>query len=532
MVVATPVHAAGEVIAGILASPEWSPNAVITDVGGVKGPLVASIDHPYFVGGHPMAGSEQVGLDGASAELFVGATWVLTPTEVTDPAAYALVRNVLADLGANVVALAPAQHDALVAVVSHVPHLTAATLMDLAAGLGEEHAALLQLAAGGFRDMTRIAAGNPAIWPDICEDNAEAIVETLDLLIDALGAMRRRVADHDHESLLEVLERASDARRALSQRAPLPEELVEVRIPVPDRTGVMAEITVLVTELGINIVDLEIAHSVAGDQGVMVVVVDQLSAPTLLATLVGPGLPGHQHPGGSDPVSGPPTTGPGAPDAAAGTITVRGGVALTGTLEVPGDKSISHRALLLAALAEGTSTIAGLSPGDDVVRTRAAIEALGAGVEDDGPTVVVHGGRSRLQAPAHDLDLGNSGTGMRLLAGVAATLAGTTTLTGDDSLRGRPMDRVADPLTRMGARVTGRGERSSHRWPSPGARCRASPTPRRWPAPRSSRPSCWPAWPPTARRWWPSRWPPGPTPRRCWPPPAPPSPSSRSGSAG
>ncbi len=289
VVVATPVHAAGKIIAGILASPEWSPNAVITDVGGVKGPLLATIDHPYFVGGHPMAGSEQVGLDGASAELFVGATWVLTPTEVTDPAAYALVRNVLADLGANVVALAPFQHDALVAVVSHVPHLTAATLMDLAAGLGEEHAALLQLAAGGFRDMTRIAAGNPAIWLDICEDNAGAIIETLDLLIDALGAMRRRVAEHDHESLLAVLKRASDARRALSQRAPLPEELVEVRIPVPDRTGMIAEITVLVTELGINIVDLEIAHSVAGNQGVMVVVVDQLSAPTLLATLSGRG---------------------------------------------------------------------------------------------------------------------------------------------------------------------------------------------------------------------------------------------------
>jgi 3-phosphoshikimate 1-carboxyvinyltransferase len=157
-------------------------------------------------------------------------------------------------------------------------------------------------------------------------------------------------------------------------------------------------------------------------------------------------------------VSGPPTTGTGPSDADAGTITVRGGVPLTGTLEVPGDKSISHRALLLAALGEGTSTIAGLSPGDDVVRTRMAVEALGAGVEDHGPTVVVHGGRSRLQAPAHDLDLGNSGTGMRLLAGIAATLAGTTTLTGDDSLRGRPMDRVADPLTRMGARVTGRGE--------------------------------------------------------------------------
>jgi prephenate dehydrogenase len=299
VVVATPIHAAAEIIRGIVSSPEWNPRAAITDVGSVKRQLVTSIEHPFFVGGHPMAGSEQVGVDGASGELFVGATWVLTPTEVTDPAAYAQVRNVLADIGADVVALAPSQHDSLVAVVSHVPHLTAATLMDLAAGLGEEHAALLQLAAGGFRDMTRVAAGQPSIWPDICDDNAEAIVETLDLLIDALGTMRRRVADHDHDSLLEILGRAASARRALSERAPRPEELVEVRIPVPDRTGVIAEITLLVTELGINIVDLEIAHSVEGDRGVMVLVVDTLSAPTLLTTLTGRGYRSTSTPVGS-----------------------------------------------------------------------------------------------------------------------------------------------------------------------------------------------------------------------------------------
>ena len=285
VVVATPVHAAARVIGEVLTSGRWRPDVVITDVGSVKGPLLAAIDHPYFVGGHPMAGSEQVGVEGASGDLFVGATWVLTPTAATDPDAYAQVRSVLADLGADVVALAPDQHDALVAVVSHVPHLTAAALMDLAAGLGQEHAALLQLAAGGFRDMTRIAAGQPSIWPDICEDNAEAIVATLDLLIEALGGMRRRVADHDHDSLLQILERAAAARRVLSDRAPLPEEMVEVRIPVPDRPGVIAEVTVLAAELGINILDLEIAHSVDGDRGVLVLLVDHLSAPTLLATL-------------------------------------------------------------------------------------------------------------------------------------------------------------------------------------------------------------------------------------------------------
>ena len=285
VVVATPVHAAAGVIGEVLASGGWRPDVVVTDVGSVKGPLVAAIDHPHFVGGHPMAGSEQVGVEGASGDLFVGATWVLTPTATTDPDAYARVRSVLADFGADVVALAPDQHDALVAVVSHVPHLTAAALMDLAAGLGQEHAALLQLAAGGFRDMTRIAAGQPSIWPDICDDNAEAIVATLDLLIEALGGMRRRVADHDHDSLLEILERAAAARRVLSDRAPLPEEMVEVRIPVPDRPGVIAEVTVLAAELGINILDLEIAHSVDGDRGVLVLLVDHLSAPTLLATL-------------------------------------------------------------------------------------------------------------------------------------------------------------------------------------------------------------------------------------------------------
>jgi prephenate dehydrogenase len=247
-------------------------------VGSVKGPLVAAVDRPRFVGGHPMAGSEQVGVEGASAELFVGATWVLTPTPTTDPTAYARVRAVLVELGANVIALDPEEHDTLVAVVSHVPHLTAATLMAIAAELGEEHGALLQLAAGGFRDMTRIAAGQPTIWPGICDDNAQAIVTTLDLLIDSLGAMRRRVAERDHGSLLDVLDRAATARRAMSAGAPRPEELVEVRVPVQDRPGAVTDVLVLATELGLNVFDLEIAHSVEGDRGVLVVVVDAAGA--------------------------------------------------------------------------------------------------------------------------------------------------------------------------------------------------------------------------------------------------------------
>ena len=125
---------------------------------------------------------------------------------------------------------------------------------------------------------------------------------------------------------------------------------------------------------------------------------------------------------------------------------------------MPGDKSISHRALLLAALAEGTSTITGLSPGDDVAGTGWRGGGPGRrGRAPTGPRSVVHGGRSRLRAPDGPLDLGNSGTAMRLLAGLVAGLPGTTDLTGDDSLRSRPMDRVAEPLGLMGARVSGAG---------------------------------------------------------------------------
>ena len=273
-VVATPAGAVAEVANRLLADPGRRGDLVVTDVAGVKGPVVAAVPHPRFIGGHPMAGSEQVGLDGADEDLFTGATWVLTPTATTDPDAFARLQTVVTSVGADVVALAPADHDRLVAVVSHVPHLVAATLMNAAAKGAEEHAALLRLAAGGFRDMTRVAAGHPGIWPDICADNAGAIVAALDQVLADLGAMRQRVAAGDRVGLLDDLQRASTARRSLPARVPRPDRLAELRVPVPDREGVLAEITTLAGDLGVNIYDIEIAHSAEGPRGVLLLVVD------------------------------------------------------------------------------------------------------------------------------------------------------------------------------------------------------------------------------------------------------------------
>jgi prephenate dehydrogenase len=287
--VATPVGEVAKEVARVLAQPGLRADAAVTDVGGVKAPVMAAVPDPRFVGGHPMAGSEQVGLEGADPELFVGATWVLTPIASTDPGAYARVQAVVGSLGAEVLSLSPEQHDALVAVVSHVPHLTAATLMNVADRRAEQHAALLRLAAGGFRDMTRVAAGQPGIWPDVCVENAPAILAALDDLLAALAAIRRAVAGGDRTGLLASLSQAAAARRSLPARAVRPERLAEMRVAVPDRPGVLSEITTTAGDLGVNIWDLEIAHSAEGPRGVLVLVVDAEAADTLADALAGRG---------------------------------------------------------------------------------------------------------------------------------------------------------------------------------------------------------------------------------------------------
>jgi prephenate dehydrogenase len=283
--VAVPATAVGREARRILDGTGRRTDVVVTDVSGVKSAIVAEADHPRFVGGHPMAGSEQIGLRGADPDLFEGAVWVLTPTASTDLGAFDLLKGVVISLGADVLVLSPADHDRLVAVVSHVPHLVAATLMNAASAGAEQDGALLRLAAGGFRDMTRVAAGHPGIWPDICAENASSITDALDALVADLQAMRERVAAQDRGALLDALQRASAARRNLPARIVRPEHLAELRIPVPDHAGVLAEITSLAADAGIGIYDIEIAHSVEGPRGVLILVVDGADAETLTAAV-------------------------------------------------------------------------------------------------------------------------------------------------------------------------------------------------------------------------------------------------------
>lgn len=263
---------------------------IVSDVGSVKSTVCRSIVDDRFIGGHPMAGSEFDGLDGAQASLFESAVWVLTPTEGTSDDVFARLNAIVSSLGPEVVALSPEAHDQLVAVVSHVPHLTAATLMGLASTRSDEHAALLRLAAGGFRDMTRVAGGRADIWLDICEENRAAILSSLDDLIGGLGDIRELIDTGDRDGLHARLDAARTARSNLPSRVTHPEELAEVRIPIPDRTGAAAEVFTLAAELGVNIANFEVVHVAESTRGVAVVVIDRAKSDVFRGGLIARGF--------------------------------------------------------------------------------------------------------------------------------------------------------------------------------------------------------------------------------------------------
>lgn len=251
---------------------------IVTDVGGVKASVVDAVRDPRFIGGHPMAGSELAGLDGADELLFEGAVWVLTPSVDSADSTFEILAKIITSLGAEIVVLDAQRHDRLVAVVSHLPHLTAATLMGLAHITAEEHVAVLRLAAGGFRDMTRVASGQPQIWIDICRENRDAILDALDGMISGLTEMRRIVDKQDNDELLKRLQTARHARANLPGRVHELMDVCEVRVPIPDRSGSAAEIFTLAADIGVNIANFEVSHSVEGDRGILVLIIDKASA--------------------------------------------------------------------------------------------------------------------------------------------------------------------------------------------------------------------------------------------------------------
>ncbi len=250
---------------------------VITDVASTKAGVLAVAgtvlsDPSRFVGGHPMAGSERSGVAAARADLFDGAYWLLTPTHDTDPDVFSAMHSLVSSLGARVISVDAEAHDEAVAIVSHVPHVAAAALVDLAAAHSGERGELMRLAAGGFKDTTRIAAGSADLWTGICLDNATAIVDGIEELRDRLGSFESLLRKRDADGLRSWLARAADIRSALpAQWVPATTQLTQLAVPMLDRPGVVAEITGAVSRAGGNIEGIDIDHQ-SEDSAVLVLV--------------------------------------------------------------------------------------------------------------------------------------------------------------------------------------------------------------------------------------------------------------------
>ncbi len=255
-ILAAPVGAIPGLVEAL--APLAGPGTLFTDVGSVKAPVVAAARGrlPRFVGGHPMAGSERAGVENAHAGLLENAVWVLTPTEGTPSADLEELETLVGELGAYPLVVPPELHDRLVARVSHLPYLLAVAL-NLLVAEDERRDLLMFLAAGGFRDLTRVASGSPRMSRDMVAENRRAVRAALADLKRQLG--RLEAALDDPEALLRLAEAAKRTRDALPvvKRSLLPvrHELV---VQVPDRPGELARITTALGEAGVNIKDIEV----------------------------------------------------------------------------------------------------------------------------------------------------------------------------------------------------------------------------------------------------------------------------------
>ena len=292
------------------------PGAVLTDVAGVKRAVVdetlaavARTDGAAarFVGGHPMAGSERSGPRAATADLFSGATWILTPTAATSDEALSVVTEMVRELGARVLVLGPDEHDAIVGLVSHLPQLVASVLADVAAeAVDAERDAVMAVAGPGFRDTTRIAASDPALWLDIIDGNRDAIGAALDAFAARLDTVRGAVGARDADAVAAVLRRASEARRRLVPKA-IDQPTSDLTVPLRDRPGEIARITGALGSAGINIEDLAMRHATAADRGSLLLRVRADAAERAVAVLSSAQVDGvviEQHPDAARPAEG------------------------------------------------------------------------------------------------------------------------------------------------------------------------------------------------------------------------------------
>lgn len=245
---------------------------LITDVGSTKTGLYQRLSDIFssrgnYIGGHPMAGSEQAGIAAADPYLFENAVYILTPARPDAPGT-ALLTGLVDKLGARVIVMLPQQHDAIVAAVSHLPHVAAAALVNTAAKVEGELPSTLMLAAGGFRDTTRIASGHPELWQGICSANRQYLLAVLEGFQQSIQEFSQLLANDDADGIRDFFYRARETRENIpaKRRGFLP-RVFDLVVTVPDEPGMIGSLARLLGQHDVNIADIEILRAREGDGG-------------------------------------------------------------------------------------------------------------------------------------------------------------------------------------------------------------------------------------------------------------------------
>jgi len=251
-----------------------SPSCLLTDVGSVKGNIheaVAGLQLEHnFIGGHPMTGSEKTGYEHSSTILLENAYYILTPTKKNKEDDLTYYTALVKTMGAIPIVLDPAEHDKITAAISHVPHIIAAQLVNLIQNAGPLEPKMRQLAAGGFKDITRIASSSPEIWENICMSNKESICDMLTRYQDSLEEAKRMILSENTEDLYHMFDIAGNYRDSIPANSKgVLISSFELFVDIKDETGALALLATLLSLHGISIKNIGIIHNREFEQGVL-----------------------------------------------------------------------------------------------------------------------------------------------------------------------------------------------------------------------------------------------------------------------
>ncbi|MEG1993059.1 MAG: prephenate dehydrogenase [Acetivibrio sp.] len=254
--------------------PIIKPDCLITDVGSVKSGIMKASKELHldknFIGGHPMAGSEKTGYINSSVHLLENAYYILTPTPDTPASLLDKLLGMIKIFHAIPITLDQELHDDFVAAISHIPHIIASALMHLVEEHSDESGQMLSLAAGGFKDITRIASSSPTMWQNICLTNRDSILKFLGFYEDSLQTIGSAIAEKDEEALYEYFDSAKNYRDAIPNRQNgMLDRTFELYLDIIDEAGAIASLATLLASNGISIKNIGILHNREFQEGVL-----------------------------------------------------------------------------------------------------------------------------------------------------------------------------------------------------------------------------------------------------------------------